>query len=141
MKKLENIPKKEIFSVPDGYFDTLPGKIQARISKETPAREQGFVFRYKLQYVLPVVVLLAAGIYWFASSNQTNDPETLLASVQTEALMAYLSESDLTTEDILETIDFNTSDLDAIESEVYELNLDALPLEDGIDDDINPEDI
>lgn len=140
MKKLENIPQKEIFSVPDGYFDTLPGKIQARISEETPAREQGFVFRYKLQYVLPVVVLLAAGIYWFTGSNQTNDPETLLASVQTEALMAYLSESDLTTEDILETIEFNTSDLDAIESEVYELNLDALPLGDVIDD-INPEDI
>lgn len=140
MKKLENIPKNEIFSVPDGYFDTLPGKIQARISKETPAREQRFVFRYKLQYVLPVIVLLAAGIYWFAGTNQTSDPETLLASVQTEALMAYLNESDLTTEDILETIEFNTSDLDAIESEVYELNLEALPLEEVIDD-INPEDI
>lgn len=140
MKKLENIPKKEIFSVPDGYFDTLPGKIQARISKETPAHAQGFVFRYKLQYVLPVVVLLAAGIYWFAGTNETSDPETLLASVHTEALMAYLSESDLTTEDILETIEFNTADLDAIESEVYELNLEALPLEDVIDD-INPEDI
>lgn len=140
MKKLENIPKKEIFSVPDGYFDTLPGKIQARISMETPAREQGFALRYKLQYVLPVVVLLAAGIFWIAGANKTDDPETLLASVQTEALMTYLSESDLTTEDILETIEFNTSDLDAIESEVYELNLEALPLEDVIDD-INPEDI
>lgn len=140
MKKLENIPKKGIFTVPDGYFNTLPGKIEAKISNEAPAHGQGFVFRYKLQYVLPVIALLAAGIYWFTGTNKTNDPEALLASVQTEALMAYLNESDLTTEDILETVEFNSTDLEAIESEVYELSLDALPLEDVIDD-INPEDI
>jgi hypothetical protein len=132
MKKLENIPKKEIFSVPDGYFDTLPGKIQTRISKEKPRYEQGFLFRYKLQYALPAVVLLAFGIYWFSNTSKATDAESLLASVQTEELMAYLSESDLTTEDILETVEFNATDLEQIETEVYELNLDAPQLEDAL---------
>ena len=39
MKKLEDIPKKEIFDVPDGYFEKLPGKIQARISGSVPFTE------------------------------------------------------------------------------------------------------
>jgi hypothetical protein len=140
MKKLENILKKEIFNVPEGYFDTLPGKIQARISKEQPAHEQVFLFRYKLQYVLPAIMLLAVGIYWFAGINKGTDAESLLASVQTEELMAYLGESDLTTEDILETVEFNASDLEEIESEVYELDLDDLQLEDVLNH-INLEDI
>lgn len=126
--------------MPDGYFDTLPGKIQARISKEKPRYEQAFIFRYKLQYVLPAAVLLAFGIYWFSNTSKATDAESLLATVQTEELMAYLGESDLTTEDILETVEFNTTDLEQIESEVYELNLDALQLEDMIND-INLEDI
>jgi hypothetical protein len=140
MKKLENIPKKDIFNVPDSYFDTLPGKIQARISEARPAHERSFFFRYKLQYALPVVVLLVIGTYWLAGTNNTSDAESLLASVQTADLMAYLGESDLTTEDILETVEFNTSDLQEIESEVYELDLNSLQLEDVLND-INPEDI
>jgi hypothetical protein len=145
MKKLENIPKKEVFTVPDGYFDTLRGKIQARISNEKTGYERGIIFRHKvqemkLQYALPAVVLLSLSIYWFSNTSRATDAESLLASVQTEDLMAYLSESELTTEDILETVAFSTADLEQIESEVYELNLDALQLEDTLND-LNLEDI
>ena len=137
MKKLENIPKKEIFKVPEGYFEGLPAKIQARIESANPARETSFVFRYKLQYALPVIALLAIGIYWFNISSQPKDVDALLASVQTEDLVAYLSESDLTTEDLLEHVEYNSTDLEEIESEVYELHLDA----EGLDGDIDLDNI
>jgi len=130
MKKLENIPKKEIFNVPDGYFDSLPGKILARISKENTARETSFVFRYKLQYALPAIVLIALGIFWFNLPDQTADVDSLLGSVQTEDLVAYLSDSDITTEDLLENVDFSSNDLEEIESEVYELNMDTEDIND-----------
>ena len=122
MKKLEEIPKKEIFKVPDGYFEGLPAKIQARI-ETGGVKEPSFVFRYKLQYALPFVALFAVGIYWFTVASQPQDVESLLASVQTEDLVAYLNESDITTDDLIEGGEFNSTDLEEIESEVYDLQL------------------
>lgn len=139
MKNLEEIPKKEIFNVPEGYFDALPAKIQARIQENSP-RETAFVFRYKLQYALPIVALLVIGIYWYTDNRQPADVESILASVQTEDLITYLNESGMTTDDILENMELNASDLEAIENEVYELNLDVETL-DGIADDLESENI
>src|SRR5687768_8464651 len=136
MKKLEDIPKKEIFNVPNGYFEGLPAKIQARIESKDPVREASFVFRYKLQYALPVIAMLAVGIYWFSAASQPQDVESLLASVQTEDLIAYLNESDITTEDLIQQGEFNSTDLEEIETEVYDLNLNEEELDDLGDLDI-----
>jgi hypothetical protein len=140
MKKPDNIPKKEFFNVPDGYFESLPGRIQARISKELPIQEQRFVTRYKLQYVFPVIIVLAATIFWFIPSQKSTDVQTLLSQVETKDLVRYLSESDITTEDILENVDFNSIDAEAIENEVYESDIDAQEL-DEILFDLNSENI
>jgi hypothetical protein len=132
MKNLENIPKKEIFKVPDGYFDSLPPKIQARIEK--PAGQPGFVLRYRLQYVLPVVALFTIGIIWFSGKQGPKDAESILASVQTEALVAYLNDSELTTDDLLQDVEFNNQDAQEIESEVYELNFDTEDVDEVLGD-------
>jgi len=132
--KLEDIPKKEIFKVPDGYFDSLPSKIQARIDAQATGRQVSFFFQYKLQYALPLLVFLALGIFWYAQYNQPKDAETLLASVETEDLIAYLNESEISTEDVLTHIEFNSEDLEEIENEVYELQLDDELLEGDIDE-------
>jgi hypothetical protein len=125
MKKLEDIPKKEIFEVPDGYFERLPERIQTRISGSISSTENSFIFRYKLQYALPLIIVVATGIYWFSAADQPENVESLLASVQTEQLVAYLGESDITTEDLLEHVVFNFEDLEEIESEVYPLATDT----------------
>lgn len=119
MGKLEDIPKKQFFHVPDGYFDRLPAQIQSRI--ETPKRDarSNPVFRYALQYALPML-LVAAVLFYYSSTGP--DPESILASVETADLINYLQEAGLTTEDVLENIDFNAQELEAIENEVYELN-------------------
>jgi hypothetical protein len=129
MKKLEDIPKKQVFTVPEGYFERLPNKIQARISQ--PEEKQPF-FIFSLKYAFPVVVLMAAGIFWYSQRTAPQDAESMLASVQTEALIAYLDESELSTEDILEDVEFNADDVEAIESEVY-----VLPLDDETLDGLN----
>jgi hypothetical protein len=134
MKKLEDIQKKEIFEVPDGYFEKLPGKIQTRISGSISATERSFIFRYKLQYALSFIVFVAVGIYWFSIPEQPENVESLLASVQTEQLVAYLGESDITTEDLLEHVDFNSDDLEEIESEIYPFAADAPRFENLVDE-------
>ena len=130
--KLEDIPKKDIFNVPEGYFDKLPNTIQARIASQKNALNWSNPWMVTLKYAVPVVVLIVAGILWFA--KPVEDAETILASVQTEDLVAYLDDSDLTTDDVLESVDFNADDVDQIENEVYELNINTIDYKEMLDE-------
>jgi hypothetical protein len=117
MKKLEDIPKNHPFKVPEAYFDKLPGIIQSRIGQKEPMP----YFRYAFQYALPVAILVTiAVIFFLPNSEQTVD--TMLASVSTEELVVYLEQSDITTEELLESMDLNAENLEAIESELYNLD-------------------
>lgn len=126
MKKLEDIPKKEIFSVPEGYFDKLPGVIQSRVAKKqedvVPA------YRLALRYALPVVALIAVAVFWLNRPKEVS-AENLLASVETADLIAYLNDSDISTEEILDQVNFDATDASEIESAVYEFNFQDEDLE------------
>ena len=130
--KLEDIPKKDIFNVPEGYFDKLPNTIQARITSQKSASSWGSPWVTALKYAVPAVVLVVAGILWF--NKPVQDAETILASIQTEDLVAYLDDSDLTTDDVLESVDFNADDVDQIENEVYELNINTVDYNEMLDE-------
>ena len=128
MKKLEDIPKKEVFNVPDGYFDKLPGIIQARVAK--PEKERSPKWGFALRYALPTVVLLAVGIVWFNQTHKVVDAEQLLSSIQTEDLVAYLNDSDITTDELLAEVEWSDEDAKEIEGNVYDLNLEGESLDD-----------
>jgi hypothetical protein len=128
MKKLEDIPKKEVFNVPDGYFDKLPGIIQARAAK--PEKERRPVWGFTLRYALPTVALLAVGIVWFIQTHKVTDAEQLLSSIQAEDLVAYLNDSDITTEELLAEVEWSDDDAKEIEGNVYDLNLEGESLND-----------
>lgn len=119
MKKLEDIPKKEVFNVPDGYFENLPTIIQARTVGQK--KETAFLprFSYALRYAVPVVVLGVIGYFWLGPKSQQDSAESILASIETEDLVAYLNETDLTTEELLESVQLEASDVDEIEGEIY----------------------
>ena len=119
MGKLDQIPKKQIFNVPEGYFDKLPLKIQLRLDA-TRTESKRHTVRYALQYGLP---LLLIGAILFFYVRPDTDASSILATVDTEDLIHYLEYSGLTTEDMLENVDFNGADLEAIENKVYDLEL------------------
>ena len=133
MKKLDEIPKKHPFEVPEGYFDRLPGIIQARVAEKSEVKEAKPYFRYALQYALPVIVLAIVALIYFIPKNE--DADTILASVSTEELVAYLENSEITTEELLEEMTLDTESIEAIESEVY-FNFDELDIEE-LDLDLN----
>jgi len=118
MKNLEDIPKNHPYKVPEGYFDRLTGVIQARIEADSKLKEPAPYFRYALQYALPFVVLLIVAIFYFKPAKDQN-ADSLLASVSTEELIAYLEESEMTTDELIESMDFDAESVEAIESEVY----------------------
>ena len=121
MKKLEDIPKKQNFEVPEGYFEKLPGIIQSRVTQQQKERSWGLDQRFALRFALPAVMLLAIGIFWYSRSPMDKSVENILASVQTEDLITYLSESDFTTDELLEDVRLNNEDAMDIEESVYEL--------------------
>lgn len=129
MKKLENIPKKNIYKVPDGYFDKLPMKIGARIeTRSTKEQEQSYL-RYALHYALPSVVLMVVSFLVFRADTQPS-ADTLLSSVSTEQLIAYLEDSNLTTEELLDNFEFDALSVEGIEQEVYSpFELDSIELD------------
>jgi hypothetical protein len=123
MKKLDDIPKKQPFNVPDDYFESLPGKIQARVQGQT--REQVPVFGRVIRYAMAVVVMGAAAFFWFRFPAQSgsDSPEAILASLETADLVAYLNEGDITTDELLDDIRLDNEDASEIEGAVFSLEL------------------
>lgn len=111
--KLDDINKKNIYTVPDKYFDKLPTKIQARVSKE--ASPPWFSLDWKLLYKVaaPALVIIVM-VFYFGGFNQQEraSAEELLAGVGTEDMIAYLEYTDISTDELIESIDFSDIELD-----------------------------
>ena len=108
MKKLEDIPKKSIFEVPEGYFEKLPGVIQSRVSEINPGRERTSYLIFSFRYALGAIVLVAASIFTYQYYNTPpTDVESILASVDSQDLVEYLDSDEVSIEEILENIDTN----------------------------------
>lgn len=129
MKKLEDIPKHNPFSVPDGYFDKLPGVIQARVAEGHARKESRPFFQYALRVALPVAAVVITAILYFTPSANGNYHE-ILASVETEQLTAYLEESDITVDEVLDATELDPESVEAIEAEVYFNDIDIENLSD-----------
>ena len=118
MKKLDDIPKKNIYEVPDGYFDQLALKIQSRTEVISPTRSVS-KWSLALRYALPAIIIGAALVFIFRPKS-VQDTEQLLASIPTEHLAAYLDDSDVSEQDLLEIIKFNETDADSLNVQVQE---------------------
>lgn len=129
MKRLEDIPKKTLFKVPDGYFDRLPGVIQARVAEKPAQSVWVKAGRYTLKYAVPAIVLgLVALTLWNGPSRQST--EEILAGIESEQLVAYLEETDINADDILMSLDLEQIEVDAIQEEAFEeIGLDDMDVE------------
>jgi hypothetical protein len=133
MKNLENIPKNHPFKVPDGYFNELPMVIQSRIADQSLVKARRPYARFALQYALPVVTIITLVVF-ILLPEKSRSAEDILASVETEDLIAYLEQSDLTTDEIIQAAQFDTESVQAIEDASYfdfdEIDLDEIFIED-----------
>lgn len=127
MKKLDEIPKQNIFQVPEKYFDELPGIIQTRTSSTTTSPRAAY-FTFAIRYALPALTLTLALVLWFnyrqGPDDNPGNAEEMLASIDTASLVSYLEENGITTEDLIEAVDLSANELSEIENTVYGLGLD-----------------
>ena len=118
--KIEDINKENIFKVPDGYFDSLPLKIQTKIQSAQEPVHIPIYRKSAFRYAVSLAAMLLLAIFLFWNYFLTPTPEKLLAQVPTEALISYLESSDISEDELLTDINssvlsgdlFNENDLD-----------------------------
>ena len=111
--KLEDIEKKHgLKAPPERYFDELPGIIQAQTAHKTLQKRQ-YAWSGALRYALPSVLALLVVVLVIRSIDQdVLDPESMIADVAIEDVMAYLEETDITTEELIASVDWDEASLD-----------------------------
>jgi hypothetical protein len=122
MIRLDDIPKNRMFSTPEDYFDKLPGIIRSKTTET--AREQGFVFNLPVFYRLavPALAILLVVFYFALRPTGSNyDVPALLAEVSTAELIAYLDESDITTDELLSLVNIEDIAVDTMFEEDIQL--------------------
>ncbi|MGI9544762.1 MAG: hypothetical protein ACR2MX_15980 [Cyclobacteriaceae bacterium] len=111
--KLEDIEKKHgLKAPPERYFDELPGIIQAQTAHKATSK-RNFAWSGALRYALPAVVVLLVVVFIIRGLNQQDlDPESMIADVAIEEVMAYLEETDISTEELIASVDWDEASLD-----------------------------
>ncbi len=127
MNRLDDIPKEELFRVPDGYFDDLPMRIQAKIQQPESKIQWSFGNRFALRVALPVlaVVAVVSISIWNALPEQV-DVFTKLDTVPSEQLLAYLESEEITTEEIIENASFTHSAIQSLDKSHEEISVEQL---------------
>lgn len=133
-RSLDEIKNSNPFTVPEGYFDSLTGRIQARIQVVEPKQRPIFISVLKWSMV-PAMVLV--GFIWYMSNPTSLTPDELLAEVSNEEIMYYLDQSGLDESELITLLgddaDFSTG-LEGIELDENGLQdlLDEYDLDDEV---------
>lgn len=121
MKRLEDIPKSDIFKVPEGYFDHLPTRIQERVANEKSGLWSFASARLVLRLAVPIV-LLVVGAYWW---QRPSSIEEELEGIDVEQLAYFIDDTDLANEDLAESMTWSSDDLQQLEETVYSTLLES----------------
>ena len=120
--KLDELPKKQVYSVPDDYFKELPSLIQARVVKPELVKTPVIIWSSALRYALPVVALIMMLVYFGTRlSNDDIDVQAMIDDISTEELVKYITDSEITTDELLSLIDINELDVDGMVDDNIEL--------------------
>ncbi len=96
---LDDIPKKALFSVPEGYFDELPQRVQTRVAKPSPA----FTISWNWQRTLASLAsvgLVAVLVFQSMPRKQGALGTEMLTTVENAAIVDYLHNQNLTPFDL-----------------------------------------
>lgn len=139
---LEKLDKKQVFSVPNNYFESLPSIIQNKAIGST--RKKLYWQRSgALKIALPLVLIVLIAGFWaykLQSVNVNSDANiaAMLDEVSSTELVAYIEETDMTTDEILSIVSFDNEQLNDLTYGIDDLSDEDL---DVIIDDINLDDI
>lgn len=116
--KLEDINKeKQIFKVPDQYFEELPERIKNRIHTSEKIKHFSPRWKYALASFL---LLLLVGIFFYLDNEPTY--EEYLCEASNEQLMEYLYLNDISSYQIDQVLDVSEDVYEEIISDQMDFN-------------------
>ncbi|WP_084370616.1 hypothetical protein [Reichenbachiella faecimaris] len=129
---IESLDRKNIHQVPDGYFDGLPLKIQSRINQKNGVSSVFFITRMQMVWsATAVIALFFIGWFWYPQGTELSTTEQILADLNSEDLIEYLYEEDISTDEIIAAINENylLDEISLIEDVIIDENLSEEDLE------------
>jgi hypothetical protein len=116
---LDNLPKENIFKVPDNYFNNLPIQIEEQISGQTKVIP--LISWSKKRTWGSIAACSAIGIlgYFTLVPQQESLGSESLAGVQNQAIVNYLIQENINQTDVAEQI-YNSKTLKFNDSELLE---------------------
>ena len=91
--KLEDLPKKNIYQVPENYFEKLPGRVMQRVTQDSVSKNPFYAF-WNLPYLRPalasVMIVICLAVLFLFNRNQAPESSELLASISDKDAMEYL---------------------------------------------------
>lgn len=102
--------RQDPFSAPDGYFDTLPMQIQARVQAPKPASAFTMSWSWQRSVASLAGATLVAALVWVTlpERQETLGKETL-SSVSNEAIASYLDEQGIDANELAEQSQLQSS--------------------------------
>jgi hypothetical protein len=103
--KLEDIERRSTpFKTPEGYFEDLPMRVQARVVAQTKPQERlTLSWSWRRTALWTAAACTIGLLVWITyPAKQYSLGEETLAQVSDEAIVGYLKESDLTNQDLTE---------------------------------------
>jgi hypothetical protein len=104
-RNLDDIPKKDIFKAPEGYFDSLQNRINERVSGHRPEGRIIGMPASRVKYISLAIAAAIALLIVFLPARQT-DPASpsaaeLISAISNEDALAFLKASDVEIDDLL----------------------------------------
>lgn len=122
MTKLEDIPKRDFYQVPEGFFEALPGQIRSRMDERSSVwfRRPQFKLAYSAMLILLIPVLAILGVNYSNSGLQNE-----LSAIGKEELVEYL-EAEISLLDITSGLSENENIFDDIMQETLHFEDDGI---------------
>jgi hypothetical protein len=133
--KLEDIHKDNIFKVPDNYFEDFSDRLHKRIAEKETVRTTPVIRMRTLINIAAAAVILIFAIYGISHlSTRSSSVDRILSDISSEELINYLVDSDMSTDELLESLDISI--IASIDDPLTDELISSDPIDEEIIDDL-----
>lgn len=130
--------EQQPFSVPDGYFDQLPSRVQARVAhRARPAFSVSWSWQ-RTAASLAGASLIAVLVWQTLPQRQESIGREALTGVSNEMIVAYLEEQGVSAYELVDNQEMQSS-LDSDTTTIRDLNVQPADIQQYIDEQSMPE--
>lgn len=103
---LKDFKKENVFKIPEDYFQTFSDRLEKRILERSDQKTSVIpIERRAVRWAVAASLALLIGFGIFRIISQTRSTEEILSSIPSSDLIAYLKDTDLSTDEVLDMID------------------------------------